>query len=98
MEIEKRKLSHVFHRLYIRLSFAYAVGMGWVPAIRPRQIFVVACKRCARDIPTGLNDFPRGSIRVKCPLCGELRQYRIGDVFLGIPNHLIAHQHNSEKR
>ena len=54
--------------------------------------FVVECKRCRRDVPTGLKEFPFQSIAVYCPLCGELRRYLPSEVVLGRPNHLVAKQ------
>ena len=40
-----------------------------------RKTFVVKCKRCRRDVPTGLKEFSFQSITVECRLCGELRRY-----------------------
>jgi len=57
-----------------------------------RKVFVVRCKRCQRDVPGGLEEFPFQSITVACPLCGELRQYRPSDVFLGTPHALVQTQ------
>jgi hypothetical protein len=48
-----------------------------------RKTFVVTCKRCRRDVPSGREEFPFQSVTVECPLCGELRQYRPSEVFLG---------------
>lgn len=48
-----------------------------------RKQFVVTCKRCRRDVPSGLKVFPFQSIVVSCPLCGELRRYLPSEVFLG---------------
>jgi hypothetical protein len=56
-----------------------------------RKQFVVACKRCHRDIPTGVCEFPFQSITVDCSLCGEKRRYLPSEVFLGRPDHLVAH-------
>ena len=36
-----------------------------------RKAFVVACKKCRRDVPTGVTEFPFQSIVVECPLCGD---------------------------
>ena len=44
--------------------------------IREHKQFVVTCKQCRRDVPSGREEFPFQSITVECPLCGELRQYR----------------------
>lgn len=50
------------------------------------------CKRCSRDVPSGREEFPFQSIAVTCPQCGELRQYRPSEVFLGRPDHVVVHQ------
>ena len=57
-----------------------------------RKQFVVACKRCRRDLPTGVREFPFQPIVVTCPLCGELRRYLPSEVFLGLPNILVSRQ------
>jgi len=57
-----------------------------------RKTFVVTCKRCRRDVPTGLKEFPFQSIPVEFPLCSEVRQYRPSEVFLGRPDQLVVHQ------
>jgi hypothetical protein len=57
-----------------------------------RKGFVVACKQCRHDIPSGFKEFPFQSITVACPLCGELHGYLLSEVFLGKPDHLVAHQ------
>jgi hypothetical protein len=46
----------------IHYFFAYAVFMFQGPA--NRKMFVVTCKRCLRDIPTGVSEFPFKSITV----------------------------------
>jgi RNase P subunit RPR2 len=60
--------------------------------IQERKLFIVECKRCQRDIPAGVNQFPFQSIVVTCPLCGEQRRYLPSEVLLGRPNHLVAKQ------
>jgi hypothetical protein len=60
--------------------------------IQERKLFLVECKRCRRDIPAGVDQFPFQSIVVTCPLCGELRRYLPSEVLLGRPNHLVAKQ------
>jgi len=60
--------------------------------IQERKLFIVACKRCRRDVPAGVSEFPFQSIVVTCPLCGELRRYLPSEVLLGRPNHLVAKQ------
>jgi hypothetical protein len=57
-----------------------------------RKQFVVTGKRCRRDVPTGLKEFPFQSVVVECQLCGEQRRYLPTEVFLGKPDHLVAHQ------
>ncbi len=54
-----------------------------------RSVFVVRCKRCQRDVPSGCEAFPACNIVVQCPpLCGERRRYRPAEVYLGIPHQL----------
>jgi hypothetical protein len=60
--------------------------------IQERKLFIVECKRCRRDIPSGVDLFPFKSIVVVCPLCGEQRRYLPSEVVLGRPNHLVAKQ------
>jgi len=57
-----------------------------------RKIFVVTCKRCRRDVPTGLSEFPFQSVTVVCCLCGETRRYLPSETFLGRVDHLVVHQ------
>jgi hypothetical protein len=54
--------------------------------------FVVTCKRCRREVPSGVREFPFQSIVVSCPLCGELRRYLPSEVFLGKPHALVGKQ------
>jgi hypothetical protein len=54
--------------------------------------FVVSCKRCRREVPSGVREFPFQSIVVCCPLCGELRRYLPSEVFLGKPHVLVGKQ------
>jgi RNase P subunit RPR2 len=61
------------------------------PVIERRQ-FVVTCKRCRRDVPSGVREVPFQSITVECPLCGELRRYLPSEVFLDKPDPLVRHQ------
>lgn len=56
------------------------------PTPSGRKTFVVTCKKCRRDVPSGRAEFPFQSIAVACPLCGELRRYLPSDVFLGRPD------------
>jgi hypothetical protein len=73
---------------YIRLYSANEFGFP----ILERKQFVVACKRCRRDVPAGVREFPFQPIVVPCPLCGELRRYLPSEVFLGQPNSLVSKQ------
>jgi hypothetical protein len=57
-----------------------------------RKSFVVACKKCRRDVPTGVGEFPFQSIVVECPLCGEKRRYLPSEVFLGRVDQLVNRQ------
>lgn len=54
--------------------------------------FVVTCKRCRRQVPSGAKVFPLQSIVVSCPLCGELRRYLPSEVFLGNLHVLVGKQ------
>jgi len=60
-----------------------------------RKTFVVTCKRCRRDIQTGLDEFPFQSITVTCCLCGEARRYLPSETFLGRVDALVVHQRRS---
>jgi RNase P subunit RPR2 len=69
----------------------------------PRQrlstnAFVVTCKRCRRDVPSGVREFPFQSITVECPLCGELRRYLPSEVFLGRPDGLVSRQQRAVRK
>ena len=55
-----------------------------------KKCFVVSCKRCRRDIPTGLKEFPFQSVTVECPLCGEVRRYLPSEIALGKPHQLVG--------
>jgi NAD-dependent SIR2 family protein deacetylase len=55
-------------------------------------VYVVRCKRCQRNVPAGVTEFPPNSTVVHCPLCAELRRYRPSEVFLGWPDPLIEEQ------
>ena len=63
-----------------------------------RKLFVVTCKLCRRDVPTGVREFPFQSIVVWCPLCGELRRYLPSEVFLGKPDPLVQPQRRTGGR
>ena len=58
----------------------------------PGTTFVVPCKKCRRDVPTGVAEFPFKSIVVDCPLCGEKRRYLPSEIFLGRVDQLVNHQ------
>ena len=57
-----------------------------------RKTFVVACKKCRRDVPTGAAEFPFQSVVVECPLCGEKRRYLPSEIFLGRVDQLVSRQ------
>ena len=82
--------------LHIRLVFAYNVSMFPTPS--GRKTFVVTCKRCRRDVPSGRDEFPFQSVAVECPLCGELRRYLPSEVFLGRPDGLVNRQQRTGGR
>jgi hypothetical protein len=73
-----------------RHIFAYPLSMFQGPSTR--KAFVVACKKCRRDVPTGVAEFPFQSIIVECALCGEMRRYLPSEVFLGRADQLVARQ------
>jgi hypothetical protein len=60
-----------------------------------RKTFVVKCKRCRRDVPTGLKEFSFQSTMVECRLCGELCRYLPSELFLGRPDQLLVHQNRA---
>ena len=60
--------------------------------IQERKLFVVSCKGCRRNIPTGVKEFPFQSITVECPRCGEPRRYLPSEVFLGRPDQFVTRQ------
>ena len=62
------------------------------------KTFVVTCKRCRRDVPSGREEFPFQSVAVECPLCGELRRYLPSEVFLGRPDQLVTRQQRTGGR
>jgi len=77
---------------YFRFYFAYTQEMAFGFPTIERRHFVVTCKRCRRDVPSGREEFPFQSVGVECPLCGELRRYLPSEVFLGRPDQLVIHQ------
>lgn len=89
-------LNSASDRTYIRLLFAYNQSMFPTPS--GRKGFVVTCKRCRRDVPAGREEFPFHSIAVACPLCGELRQYRPSEVYLGRPDQLVVRQRRAASK
>ncbi|MDR3412272.1 MAG: hypothetical protein P4L87_15220 [Formivibrio sp.] len=76
--------------LDVRFLFAYSVRMFEGPT--NRKMFVVTCKRCRRDVPTSVSEFPFQSITVTCCLCGEVRRYLPSELFLGRVDQLVLHQ------
>jgi hypothetical protein len=75
-------------RLDVRFLFVYIV----FPGPSARKTFVVACKKCRRDVPTGVAEFPFQSIVVECPLFGEKRRYLPSETFLGRVDQFVNHQ------
>jgi RNase P subunit RPR2 len=68
------------------------------PTPSGRKTFVVTCKRCRRDVPSGREEFPFQSVAVECPLCGELRRYLPSEVILGRPDGLVTRQRRTGSR
>ena len=60
--------------------------------MQERKQFIVTCKDCRRDVPSGVKEFPFKSIAVTCPLCKEPGRYLPSEVFLGRPKHLVDKQ------
>ncbi len=69
--------------------------LGMFPLPANRKLFVVTCKRCRRDVPAGVGEFPFQSIMVSCPLCSEQRRYLPSEVFLGRVDRLVIHQNRT---
>jgi hypothetical protein len=68
----------------MRASFAQYVHMFSGPSNRKQ--FVVTCKHCLLEVPSGVKEFPFHSIIVTCSLCAERRQYLPSEVILGRPH------------
>jgi hypothetical protein len=83
-----------FRPLFSYAWFLMAFGFG----ITARKVFVVTCKQCRREVPSGVREFPFQSITVECPLCGELRRYLPTEVFLGRPDQLVTRQQRAWSR
>jgi RNase P subunit RPR2 len=60
--------------------------------MQERKQFVVTCKDCRRDVPSGVREFPFKSIAVTCPSCGVQSRYLPSEVFLSRPSHQVARQ------
>jgi hypothetical protein len=75
---------------HLRRVFAYNIRMFPTPS--GRKTFVVTCKRCRRDVPSGREEFPFQSVGVEGPLYGELRRYLPLEVFLGWPDQLVTRE------
>jgi len=63
-----------------------------------RKTFVVTCKRCRCDVPSGRDEFPFQSVAVECPLYGELHRYLPSEVFLGRTDQLVTRQQRAGGR
>jgi hypothetical protein len=81
-----------------RFYFAYTVTMAFGFPVIKRRLFVVNCKRCRRDVPSGVREFPFQPVTVACPLCGELRRYLPSEVYLGRPDQLVTRQQRTGGR
>lgn len=57
---------------------------------RIRKCFIATCKRCRREIPAGVKEFPFQPVVVECPLCGEIRRYLPSELMLGKPHPLVG--------
>jgi hypothetical protein len=68
------------------------------PTPSGRKTFVVTCKRCRRDVPTGVREFRFQSITVERPLCSELRRYLPSELFIGRPDQLDIRQQRTGGR
>lgn len=79
-----------------RLLFAYPFRMFQGPSTR--KTFVVVCKKCRRNVLTGMAEFPFQSIIVECVLCGERRRYLPSEIFLGRVDQLVARQQRAGRR
>jgi len=73
-------------------AFRSPILITMFPGPSARKTFVVACKKCRRDVPTGVTEFPFQSTVVECPLCGEKRRYLPSEVFLGRVDQLVSRQ------
>jgi hypothetical protein len=80
---------------YVRLLFAYTDLM--FASLPGNKCFVVKCKRCRRNVPSGVREFPFQPVVVACPLCGELRRYLPAEVFLGKAHVLVTTQARHEQ-
>lgn len=91
----------VSNGLLLRSSLIFQVNRDYgsmVAQMQERKQFVVNCKDCRRDVPSGVKEFPFKSIAVTCPLCGEVRRYLPSEVFLGRPGQLVVHQQRAGGR
>ena len=76
---------------HVGLIYDFAHNNSFVGFVmQERKQFVVTCKDCHRDVPSGAREFPFHSIEVTCPLCGKQRRYMPSEVILGRPNELVA--------
>ena len=68
------------------------------PTPSGRKTFIVTCKRCRRDVPSGREEFQFQSITVECALCGESRRYLPSEVYLGRPDQFVTRQQRTGGR
>jgi hypothetical protein len=66
--------------------------------MQERKTFVVTCKLCRRDVPSGRDEFPFHSIEVTCPPCGKQHRYLPSEVFMGRPDQLVTRQQRTGGR
>jgi hypothetical protein len=89
-----------FARLHrIGLNYDFGLNNSSVEFVmQERKQFVVTCKDCRRDVPSGVKEFPFQSIVVTCPLCKEQRRYLPTEVFLGRPDGLVSRQQRTVRK
>jgi hypothetical protein len=54
-----------------RFSYSLAYHAGMFSTQSGRKTFVFTCKRCRRNVPSGVREFPFQSIAVECPSAGN---------------------------
>lgn len=69
------KIIAASHQCGLDFHLIFSCEVSMFPTPGGRKSFVVTCKKCRRDVPSGRDEFPFQSVAVACPLCGELRRY-----------------------